>query len=445
VVGLLNAGRWHEAIGAASTLLQHAPEQPELLQLLAAALDGAGRQPEAATVYARLVRAAPQNARVWLNYGHVLRMIGRTDEAVNAYRRALHLAPGMGEVYWSLADIKTFRFDPSDLRILRALSEQPLSGKNGAYLLYAFAKALEQEGRYSEAFDRYRQGAALCKSRPDETATLHAFVERCETVFSQAFFESRKGAGAPGVDPIFVVGLPRSGSTLVEQILASHSQVEGTMELSELQALAYALAGPIGAGHVDLVRAASAERLTAVGEAYLKQTQMRRSGSPFFVDKMPLNWRHVALIHLALPRAKIIDVRRHPLACGWSCFTQHFSHEWSFTYDLGEIGRYYAAYVRLGKHYDAVLPGRVHRIIYEDLIADPEAQIGALLDYCGLPREPSCFSPHETERVVRSISAEQVREPINRKGIDRWRPYEPFLSQLKEALGPTLHCYPGAP
>lgn len=446
VIGMLNAGRWHEAIGAATRLLQQAPERPELLQLLAAALDGAGRQPEAAAVYARLAAAAPENPQIWLNYGHVLRMVGQLDEAIKAYRRVIEIAPSMGEAYWSLADIKTFRFTPSDTEILRALRQRPSDRKNSAYVLYALARALEQQDSYAEAFDCYRQGAELRRGGGEETALLNAFVQKCEMEFREDFFRSRMGTGAQGADPIFVIGLPRSGSTLVEQILASHSAVEGTMELSDLEELAHSLAGPIGPNHVGKLRAAPADRLVAVGEAYLKRTQERRHlKKRFFVDKMPDNWRHVALIHLALPQAKIIDVRRHPLACGWSCFTQHFPQRWGFTYDLGEIGRYYAAYVRLGKHYDAVLPGRVHRIIYEELVADPIAHIRALLDHCGLPHEAGCFSPHQTARVVRSVSAEQVREPINRKGLDRWRPFEPFLRELKEALGPTLDHYPAAP
>lgn len=446
VIELLNARRWQEAAGAADLLLKRDPERPELMQLLAAALDGAGRQQEAAAVYARLVAVAPQNPHVWLNYGHVLRMVGRLDEAVHAYRRVLAIAPGAGEAYWSLSDIKTFRFEPSDTKRLRDLLQRPLDRMNGAYVLYALAKALDQEGSYAEAFDCFRRGADLMKSGLNETASLKAFVQQCEAAFTADFFASRAEFGTQNADPIFVIGLPRSGTTLIEQILASHSEVEGTMELPHLGELAHARAGPLGANHVEALRRAPGEAFTALGEAYLGQTRpWRQSKRRFFIDKMPQNSWHVGLIQLALPNAKIIDVRRHPLACGWSCFTQLFPERLGFTYDLGELGRYYVAYVRLAKHYDAVLPARVHRVVYEDLVADPETQIRALLDYCELTHEPGCFAPHRTERVVRSVSAEQVREPINAKGLNRWKHYEPYLSELKSALGPTLDCYPAPP
>src|SRR5690606_17455643 len=246
VIELLNARRWHEAADAAALLLQDAPGRPELLQLLAAALDGAGRQQEAAATYERLVAAAPQNPHVWLNYGHVLRMIGRLDEAVQAYRRVLAIAPGTGEAYWSLSDIKTFRFDPSDTKRLRDLLQRPLDRMNGAYVLYALAKALDQEGSHAEAFGCFRRGADLMKSGGDQTASLSAFAQKCEAVFTADFFASRSTVGTQSADPIFVVGLPRSGTTLVEQILASHSEVERTMELPHLGELAHALGGPLG-------------------------------------------------------------------------------------------------------------------------------------------------------------------------------------------------------
>jgi len=446
VIELLNVRRWHEAADAAALLLQSAPGRPELMQLLAAALDGAGRQHEAAAIYERLVAAAPQNPHVWLNYGHVLRMIGRLNEAVQAYRRVLAIAPGTGEAYWSLSDVKTFCFEPSDTKRLRDLLQRPLDRMNGAYVLYALAKALDQEGAYAEAFECFRRGADLMKSGGDETASLSAFVQRAEDVFTADFFASRASFGAQSADPIFVVGLPRSGTTLVEQILASHSEVEGTMELPHLGELAHALGGPLGANHVDVLERAPGDAFAALGNTYLEQTRpWRQSKRRFFIDKMPQNSWHTGLIQLALPKAKIIDVRRHPLACGWSCYTQLFPQSLGFTYDLGAIGRYYVAYVRLAKHYDTVLPGRVHRVVYEDLVADPETQIRALLDYCALPHEPGCFAPHRTERVVRSVSAEQVREPINAKGLTRWKTYEPYLEELKAALGPTLRCYPAAP
>ena len=446
VIELLNTRRWHEAAGAAELLLRHNPDRPDLMQLLASALNGAGRQQDAAVVYERLLAAAPQNPFVWLNYGHVLRMIGRLDDAIGAYRRVLAIAPGAGEAYWSLSDIKTFHFERVDIERLRDLAQRPLERMNSAFVLYALAKALDQEDSYAEAFECYRRGANLIKSGPDETASLNTFVQTCEKVISADFFASRAAFGAQSADPIFIVGLPRSGTTLVEQILASHSEVEGTMELPHLGELADGLAGPFGENHVEALRRAPGDAVAALGEAYLSQTRpWRQSKRRFFIDKMPQNSWHVGLIQLALPNAKIIDVRRHPLACGWSCFTQLFPEKLGFTYDLQELGRYYVAYVRLAKHYDTVLPGRVHRVVYEELVADPETNIKVLLDHCNLPHEPACFAPHRTARVVRSVSAEQVREPINAKGLERWKRYEPYLADLRSALGATLDRYPEPP
>ncbi|MGD9980402.1 MAG: sulfotransferase [Hyphomonadaceae bacterium] len=256
-------------------------------------------------------------------------------------------------------------------------------------------------------------------------------------------FAARAG-GETAPDPIFVIGLPRSGSTLVEQILASHSQVEGTMELADVQNISRGLGG--GLIYLEALLTLDAGAREQLGRDYLRTTRSRRKlGRPFFIDKMPNNWMHVGLIQLILPNAKIIDARRHPMACGWSCFRQHFPLGQSFSYDLSDIGRYYADYVRLMAHYDRVLPGRVHRVIHEELVTEPETHIRALLDHCGLPFEDQCLRPHETKRAVHTASAEQVRQPISAKGLESWRAYEAYLEPLKTALGPVLEAYPDAP
>lgn len=264
-------------------------------------------------------------------------------------------------------------------------------------------------------------------------------VNDCIASHGAAFFADRAGQGEQAPDPIFIIGLPRSGSTLVEQILASHSQVEGTMELPDLAGIARSL----GASYLDALQAADANALREMGQSYLRTTKRRRtSGIPFFIDKMPNNWTDTALIQLILPNAKIIDARRHPMACGWSCFKQHFPVGQDFSYDLTDIGRYYSEYVRLMAHYDSVLPARVHRVVHEQLVTDPEPHIRALLDHCGLPFEEQCLRPHETKRAVHTASAEQVRQPISAKGLDDWRAFEPCLDPLKAALGPVLDAYP---
>ncbi|MFZ1007145.1 MAG: sulfotransferase, partial [Candidatus Sulfotelmatobacter sp.] len=281
----------------------------------------------------------------------------------------------------------------------------------------------------------------------DETS---AHVKRCITLFTAEFFLEREGVGAPAPDPIFIVGLPRSGSTLIEQILSSHSAVEGTMELPDIMSIARRLGGKKkkkdASAYPEILATLSPAMFSTLGEEYLQRTRIqRRLDHPFFIDKMPNNFLHVGLIHLILPKAKIIDARRHPLGCCFSCFKQHFARGQGFTYGLADIGRYYADYVRLMAHFDTVLPGRVHRILYEDLVGNPEQEVRRLLAYCGLPFEEACLRFYETARAVRTASSEQVRLPIFTEALEHWRNFEPWLEPLKEALGPVLTAYPAAP
>jgi hypothetical protein len=310
---------------------------------------------------------------------------------------------------------------------------------------------LEDAQAFEESFEHYRQGAALRRQELDydpERGSEH--VRRCKALFTAEFFAARSQAGSPAPDPIFVVGLPRAGSTLIEQILSSHSRVEGTMELPDILTIAARLGGrrkrSETSAYPEVLAELSPDELTRLGEQYLERTNIQRKlGRPFFIDKMPNNFAHVGLIHLILPKAKIIDARRHPLGCCFSAFKQHFARGQAFTYDLEEIGRYYADYVELMAHFDAVLPGRVHRVIYEQMVADPEAEVRRLLDYCGLPFEDACLKFYETERAVRTASSEQVRQPIYTDAVEHWTNYEPWLGPLKAALGPVLEAYPSAP
>jgi hypothetical protein len=265
-----------------------------------------------------------------------------------------------------------------------------------------------------------------------------------------SFFETRRAVGAPAPDPIFILGMPRSGSTLLEQILASHSQVEGTMELPDINALVRSLldaqADEENSRYPAVLEGFRLERFAELGASYLERTRIqRKTSAPFFIDKMPNNFMHVGFIHLILPNARIIDARRHPMACCFSNFKQHFARGQNFSYSLEDVGRFYRDYVELMAHFDAQLPGRVHRVIYEDLIEDPEREVRRVLDYCGLPFETACLSFHQNERAVRTASSEQVRRPINREGIDQWRSFEPWLSPLAETLGAVLEQYPGVP
>ncbi len=285
---------------------------------------------------------------------------------------------------------------------------------------------------------------------PYDSATVTENVRRSRALFTPGFFAARRGVGCTAPDPIFVVGLPRSGSTLVEQILSSHSAIEGTMELPDLIGIVKELSGRNRRSEVskypEVLESLEPGALRELGERYLRQTRIqRKTDAPFFIDKLPNNWAHVGLIHLMLPNARIIDTRRHPLSCCFSGFKQHFARGQNFSYSLDDIGRYYADYVTLMAHYDAVLPGRVHRVIYERMVDDTESEVRRLLEYCGLPFEATCLRFYENERAVRTASSEQVRQPIFRDALDHWRHYEPWLDPLKAALGPVLHAYPAAP
>ncbi len=334
------------------------------------------------------------------------------------------------------------KFSDADIVAMQTALEAPgLAVEDRIHLEFALGKAMHDLGRTDEAFTHYERGNALrLKSRPYRSRDIAGIVDRCiEAGTAQAFAE--RGGGCDAGDPIFIVGLPRSGSTLIEQILSSHSQIEGTSELADIPALARRV-GPYPQAAFDL----SADDRRALGEEYLTRVApQRRTSRPFFIDKLPNNWLYVPFIQLILPNAKIIDARRHPLACCLSNFRQHFANGQDFTYSLDHLGRYYADYVRLMAHVDAVLPGRVHRVIYERMVEDTETEVRALLDYCGLEFEEACLEFYRTERAVRTPSSEQVRQPIYRDSTEEWRAYEPHLGPLKAALGPALDAYRGVP
>jgi len=438
-----------EALGQLDLLQAADPRHPAYANLRAAALVRIGEYEAATAIYREVLARHPHQPKGWMSYGHALKTLGRRAECEAAYRRAVEQAPMLGEAWWSLANLKTLRFSDDDFVVMEGqLASDGLADEDRFHLHYALGKALEDAGRYEQSFGHYARGAELRRIQirydADET-TAHA--ARSKALLTPAFFAERRGWGAAVADPIFVVGLPRSGSTLIEQILASHSQVEGTMELPDVIAIAKRLGGRRGEGlYPEALATLDAGALRALGEEYLERTRVqRKTDRPFFVDKMPNNFAHAGLIHLMLPNARIIDARRHPLGCCFSGFKQHFARGQTFSYGLEDIGRYYADYVDLMAHFDAVLPGRVHRVIYEDMVQDPEGQIRRLLDHCGLPFEDACLNFHQNDRAVRTASSEQVRQPIFKDGVDQWRNYEPWLDPLKAALGPVLAAYPDAP
>jgi hypothetical protein len=362
------------------------------------------------------------------------------------------MEPTLGEAWWSLANLKTFRFSGADMSALReALARDDLADEDRLHFEFALAKALEDAASWEESFAHYARGNALRRQRHLYSADDNSrFVRRTRELFAAEFFGARAGAGVEAADPIFIVGLPRSGSTLIEQILASHSLVEGTMELPDIPMFARELAAreesdPDG-GFFEAVAALTPAQRRELGERYLARTRiLRRSDAPFFIDKMPNNCLYVGLIQLILPNARIIDARRYPLGSCFSCFKQHFARGQSFTYDLEDLGRYYRDYVALMAHFDAVLPGRIHRVFYESMIENTEAEVQRLLEYCGLPFEEQCLRFYENERAVRTASSEQVRQPIFRDALEHWRHYEPWLGPLKTALGGVLAAYPAVP
>ncbi len=444
--------RLGEALAEIDRALASEPRNPGYRNLKAAILSRIGDQEGALGIYASVLAEYPNQPKVWMSYGHALKTAGRQQESIDAYRSSIERAPHLGEAYWSLANLKTFRFSAADVQAMRAqLARTDLTDEDRFHFEFALGKALEDTGDYEESFGHYARGNALRRAATDYDAEeTSAHVRRSKALFTREFFAERAGWGCPAPDPVFIVGLPRAGSTLIEQILASHSAVEGTMELPDIIAMARSLGGRRTKQEVsrypEVLAGLDMKDFHALGEQFLASTRIqRRSGAPLFIDKMPNNFAHVGLIHLILPNAKIIDARRHPLGCCFSAFKQQFARGQNYTYSLEEIGRYYRDYVELMAHFDAVLPGCVHRVFYESMVSDTEAEVRRLLAYCHVPFEAGCLRFYENERAVRTASSEQVRTPIYREGLDQWRHYEPWLGPLAQALGPVLDRYPGVP
>ncbi len=450
---VLHRGNQPEAaLAQIEQLLAQDPDNANYRNLKAVVLCRIGDYAAAIELYDGILAQFPRQSRIWLSQGHALKTAGHSERAIAAYRRCVALEPGFGEAWWSLANLKTVRFDDAELATMQSqLARADLSEDDRLHLDFAVGKALEDRERYADSFAHYRAGndrrrGQLHYSADDTTLR----VDKICREYTAEVFAQRAGQGAAAADPIFVLGLPRAGSTLIEQILSSHSAVEGTMELPEVISITRELRKLADSGrdlpYHDVLLGLDGERLRALGEDYLAQTRIhRKTDAPFFIDKMPNNFLHIGLIQLMLPNARIIDARRHPLACCFSGYKQHFARGQGFTYGLDDIGRYYRDYVRLMAHFDAVLPGRIHRVHYEAMVDDTETEVRRLLDYCGLPFEDGCLRFFENKRAVRTASSEQVRQPIYRDGVDHWRHYDHWLSPLKDALGPVLAAYPAAP
>ena len=439
-----------ELLPLVERLLGAEPDNAEYLTLKAAALRLVGRNVEALALAERAVAGHPDNDQAWVFLGHLLREGGQQTRAIEMLRRALTVRPGCGRAYSSLANLKTFRFDERDREAMRAELARAADVEDRLHLEFALGKALEDEGEFAASFEHYARGNALQRASIFYDAdTVSAEMRRHQAFYSSAFFAERAGWGSTQRAPIFIVGLPRSGSTLLEQMLASHSQVEGTHELHDVAAIAFELwsraSAAERANYPQPVAALRQTEVAALAERYLERTRPYRAlGRARFVDKMLGNFSHLGFIQLLFPNAAIIDARRHPLACGFSCYKQLFIRGQKFTYDLAELGRYYRDYVALMAEFDAALPGRVHRVHYERLVADPETELRRLLDYCGLQFEEQCLRFYENPRVVQTLSSEQVRQPIYTDSLEQWRHYEPWLGPLREALGDLVARYPAA-
>ncbi|MGA2776961.1 MAG: sulfotransferase [Steroidobacteraceae bacterium] len=426
------------------TLLAIEPENRAYLTSYATVSVALGDYARALALYRQLLIDRPQAAEIHLSIAHALKTAGSQQEAIDAYRAAAAARPQYGDAYWSLANLKTYRFPDDELARMRTAEAMPTTSLVDRYhLCFALGKALEDRAEYAESFRWYERGNALKRSESRFSVDPIERNARLQTeICTAGFFESRRGTGCESSDPIFIVGLPRSGSTLLEQILASHSSVEGTMELGDIARLVNALNGRErieGAPRYPGVLASlEPGELRALGEKYLADTRAYRSGKPLFVDKMPNNFRHIGLIHLILPNARIIDARRAPVACCFGNFKQLFATGQEFTYGLEDIARYYRIYVELMDHWNAVLPGKILRVQHENLVEDLEGNVRRLLDFCGLEFEPGCLEFYKTDRSVRTASSEQVRQPIFKQGLDQWRHFEPWLGPLKQALGSLI-------
>ncbi len=453
---LLQANRLPEALKHAEALAASPIRAPGNDLILASVLVRLGNQDRAREIYERLLAERPDQPQLWQNLGHVLKTQGAQPEAIHAYRQAVTYQPTMGEAWWSLANLKTVKLTSDDIaamkQALMALEQDADRNKEHIFHLhFSLGKALEDAKAYPAAFQHYDRGNRLRRTMVQHDAEeFSAEAAATANTFTAAFIADRGPGGCPAPDPIFVVGLPRSGSTLLEQILASHSQVEGTMELSEMMIIASRLQSRVDEGEFsdfrEMVASLTAADRVRLGEEYIEGVRIhRQTDRPLFIDKMPNNWQHVGLIKLILPNAKIIDARRHPMSCCFSGWKQHFARGQTFSYDLAEIGLYYRDYVALMAAYDAAAPGAVHRVIYERLVGDTRGEIERALAYLGLPFEESCLTFWRNTRAVRTASSEQVRTPIFTDAVEHWRRFEAELSPLIEVVGPLADAYPDLP
>lgn len=448
IKALTKRQKFQRALEQAKQLLDSSPRNPQFQSLFAVESMQSGDYDAAIKAFDSVLVQLPGDPVTLTSKGHAYKTCGDYDSAVGSYHAALTSQPQHGEAYYSLANLKVYEFSDDEVRTMLAQeSSKNLTHSDRVYLCFALGKAYEDQEDFESSFKYYERGNRLKKTQNRYDAEqMTADLKAQRDVCTADFFAGKSGLGHDAPDPIFIVGLPRAGSTLLEQILSSHSQVDGTLELPNILSLSQRLRRrgrqDGAAKYPEILAELSVEELQSFGEGFISETRIHRQAAPFFIDKMPNNFRHIGLIHLILPNAKIIDARRSPMACCFSGFKQFFAEGQQFTYDLRDIGRYYVDYVELMDNWDDVLPDKILRVQYEDVVADVDTQVRRILDYCGLPFEEACMNFHQTERSVRTPSSEQVRRPIYKSGLEQWRNFEPWLDPLKDSLGPALERYP---
>ncbi len=444
---LIERQKYAAALEQVDQRLRTAPSDPEARFLRATIHAGLGRHDDAVPIFRELLSETPQRNHLRIVLGHSLKALGRTDEAVRAYRDATSGEADIGDAFWSLANLKTYHFSDHEVERMRGLEALPSPGlPDRAHLCFALGKALEDRADYGGSWAFYERGNSLVRAKSGyRPEAIEDNTRRLIEICSEEFFVARTGAGAAARDPIYIVGLPRSGSTLLEQILASHPDVDGTQELQDIPRIVSELQGQGpnrgGACYPDLLPGLDPLLFEPLGRRYLDETRVYRRGRPRFVDKMPNNFWHIGLIHLMLPNARIIDIRREPMACCVSNLKQLFARGQEFCYGIEEIARYYRTYLELMRHWNRVLPGRVLRVSYEDLVEDLGASVRQILAHCGLEFDPACLAFHRSRRAINTPSSEQVRQPLFREGLSQWRHYDPWLDPLRETLGDAIVRY----
>ena len=434
-LGLLaKLGKHQRVVEISNEQMATYPDNLQILMAKANALLGINRTEDAITMFTELLSADEDRPGVWLALGHAYKTTGNKQQAVEAYLKAAHYHQQFGDAYWSLANMKSYTFDAEALQDMADIEAQSSIGvEDRIHLCFALGKGFEDAGQFEKSFTYYEKGnrLKLISTGYDIARTEEAMAAQVEACRGDSF--AKLHGGFPSPEPIFIVGMPRAGSTLLEQILASHSDIDGTMELHNIFSLASSVGAQLsesGKPYPYSLAELSAEQCYELGKQYIEQTRYYRGSAPFFIDKMPNNFMHVGFIKRILPNAKIIDARRDPMDCCFSNFKQLFGEGQEFSYGLEEVARYYQAYEKLMDHWDEILPGAVLRVQHEDVLDDLDGQVKRMLDYLGVPFEQACLDFHQTDRLIKTPSAEQVRQPINRKGQGRWQPFEAHLGPL---------------